>query len=70
GLWGYVGIDIIQPELNDPWVVEINPRLTTSYVGINQALDFNVAAAVLDMLDKEHVIKKMCNKQITVSITA
>lgn len=70
GLWGYVGIDIIQPELNEAFVVEINPRLTTSYVGINQALGFNVTAAVLGLVYKEPVIKKLSNTQIIVSITA
>jgi predicted ATP-grasp superfamily ATP-dependent carboligase len=32
-------------------VLEINPRLTTSYCGIRRALDINVAAMVLDLLE-------------------
>ena len=37
GLWGYVGIDlIISPDFG-PLILEINPRLTTSYVGLYQA---------------------------------
>lgn len=37
GLWGYIGIDlIVSPELG-PLILEINPRLTTSYVGVYQA---------------------------------
>ncbi len=32
-LWGYVGIDLIETA-EETWVLEINPRLTTSFVGI------------------------------------
>lgn len=46
GLWGYVGVDLIcTPE--ETWVLEINPRLTTSYVGLRDALGVNPAALVL-----------------------
>ena len=39
GLQGYVGVDIIIPKSNvEPLVVEINPRLTTSYLGYRQIL--------------------------------
>lgn len=68
GLFGYVGIDIIQPEEGFALVLEINPRLTTSYVGINQAIGFNVAKAVIEMLKIDPIIKKTRNEQITVSI--
>jgi len=66
GLSAYVGIDIIQPEDAQPLVLEINPRLTTSYVGINQAIGCNVAKTIIKMTEFEPVIKKTCNKQITV----
>ncbi|MFL6649965.1 MAG: ATP-grasp domain-containing protein [Sulfurifustaceae bacterium] len=46
GLWGYVGIDLVcTPE--ETCVLEINPRLTTSYVGLRDALGMNPAAMVL-----------------------
>jgi tyramine---L-glutamate ligase len=50
GLWGYVGVDFV---MNDrgPVVLEINPRLTTSYCGLGRALGINVAAMVLDLLE-------------------
>ena len=51
GLWGYVGIDLLLTE-NGPVVVEINPRLTTSYVGLSKALDLNPAAMILSLLDQ------------------
>jgi len=53
GLWGYVGVDLVlAPE--GPVVVEINPRLTTSYVGLTQAIGKNPARLVLDLLREEN----------------
>lgn len=51
GLWGYVGIDLIDDEPG-PVVLEINPRLTTSYAGLHQAIGANPAALVLDLLKR------------------
>ena len=68
GLWGYVGIDLIQSEFASPLVLEINPRLTTSYVGIQPALGINVAKMVLDMIDKRPQVICTQNEQITVLI--
>jgi len=47
-LWGYVGVDIIQdgPKI---WVMEINPRLTTSYTGLRTALNFNIAESIINL---------------------
>jgi len=69
GLWGYVGIDIIQPHGAEAMVLEINPRLTTSYAGILPALGLNVAAQVINMFKGDPIIEKPLNKQITVSIS-
>jgi tyramine---L-glutamate ligase len=49
GLWGYVGVDLIDG-VDGPVVLEINPRLTTSYCGLGRALDINVAGLVIDLL--------------------
>jgi hypothetical protein len=46
-LRGYVGVDLILPARGTPVVVEINPRVTTSYVGYRVALDENLATALL-----------------------
>lgn len=46
GLWGYVGVDFIETE-NGPVVVDINPRVTTSYAGLMPALGVNVAMRML-----------------------
>jgi predicted ATP-grasp superfamily ATP-dependent carboligase len=48
GLWGYVGVDLVYAD-RGPVVIEINPRLTTSYCGLGARLDINVAAAVLGL---------------------
>lgn len=45
GLAGYVGFDLIHA--NDLQVVEINPRLTTSYVGYRRLTNDNLARRVL-----------------------
>jgi predicted ATP-grasp superfamily ATP-dependent carboligase len=46
GLWGYAGIDLLMTA-DGPVVLEVNPRLTTSYVGLGAALGRNPAAMVL-----------------------
>jgi predicted ATP-grasp superfamily ATP-dependent carboligase len=49
GLHGYVGADFIAPsESESPLLVEINPRLTTSYVGYRALCTGNVAAWLRD----------------------
>jgi predicted ATP-grasp superfamily ATP-dependent carboligase len=49
GLWGYVGVDLVMSD-GGPVVLEVNPRLTTSYCGLGRALGTSVAAMVLDLL--------------------
>lgn len=49
GLWGYVGVDFIAAA-GGPRVLEVNPRLTTSYVGLRESLNLNPAQLVLDLL--------------------
>ncbi len=48
GLRGYCGIDVIQTP-SGPMVIDVNPRLTTSWVGLGRALRLNPAALVLDL---------------------
>lgn len=47
-LWGYAGVDFIRTA-SGPVVLEINPRLTTSWAGLRDALGVNPAALVLDL---------------------
>jgi len=44
GLRGYVGVDLVLTD-QEAYVIEVNPRLTTSYVGIRQVIDLNLAEA-------------------------
>lgn len=46
GLQGYVGIDFILTDAG-PVLVEINPRLTTSYAGLSRSLKQNAAGVIL-----------------------
>jgi len=48
GLSGYVGVDVIVNK-HEVTVLEINPRLTTSYAGLAEATGLNVAKLVLDL---------------------
>jgi predicted ATP-grasp superfamily ATP-dependent carboligase len=50
GLLGYVGVDLVLGPANNgsrDHAIEINPRLTTSYVGLRRLACFNMAEAML-----------------------
>jgi predicted ATP-grasp superfamily ATP-dependent carboligase len=50
GWRGYVGVDLVVGEATDggqDWVIEINPRLTTSYIGLRVLAKSNLAEAML-----------------------
>jgi hypothetical protein len=46
GLRGYIGVDVVLTA-SDAVVIEVNPRLTTSYLGVRAAIDANVAGLAL-----------------------
>jgi tyramine---L-glutamate ligase len=52
GLKGYVGVDLILKE-ESAEVIEINPRLTTSYVGLRQIAQVNLAQAIWEACTNE-----------------
>lgn len=66
-LWGYAGIDLIETA-EQQWVLEINPRLTTSFVGIDRALGINVAEQVLRLLDGEPVLNSGFSRAVRLKI--
>lgn len=45
GLKGYVGVDMILTD-RECYLIEINPRLTSSYVGLSQVINGNLAEAI------------------------
>ncbi|TWT83719.1 carbamoyl phosphate synthase-like protein [Planctomycetes bacterium CA13] len=47
---GFVGLDLLLGDCaSEDYVVEINPRLTTSYVGLRQMIQGNIAARLFDV---------------------
>jgi predicted ATP-grasp superfamily ATP-dependent carboligase len=51
---GYVGVDLLlgnDPNGEGDVVIEVNPRLTTSYVGLRAAVPQNLAKAIVDVAD-------------------
>jgi tyramine---L-glutamate ligase len=63
GLSGYVGVDLV---LGDRDVaIEINPRLTTSYVGLRALAETNLAGAMLDVCAGKPVNLKWKTGKVT-----
>lgn len=48
GLHGFVGIDLVWHAQRGPVLIEVNPRVTSAYVGLSASLGRNIAAALLD----------------------
>jgi predicted ATP-grasp superfamily ATP-dependent carboligase len=71
-LRGYVGVDLILAK-NHIYVIDINARLTTSYVGLRQVAGFNLAQTIIDttvtgkISDKNHLIGVACFQKIQTS---
>lgn len=57
GLKGYIGVDVILAD-NAVYIVDVNPRLTTSYVGLNAACDINIAQALIEAVTQSKLPQK------------
>ncbi|MEQ1528366.1 MAG: ATP-grasp domain-containing protein [Methylococcales bacterium] len=66
-LWGYVGIDLIETA-ERVWVLEINPRLTSSFIGLYEALGINAAELVLQLINGEPNIVFTRQQAITINL--
>lgn len=66
-LWGYAGIDLVETA-DEILVLEINPRLTTSYVGIHEALGVNCAKASLDLLEGNPHLQATHNQSVYLNL--
>ena len=51
GLRGYVGVDLVLTQ-ESSFVVDVNPRLTTSYIGLRKVANFNIAEALTNTVLK------------------
>lgn len=52
GLFGFVGVDLVlgdDPAGREDVVIEINPRLTTSYIGLRRLAKSNLGQSILDV---------------------
>jgi len=54
-LQGYVGVDLVLGADGVDYAIEINPRLTTSYLGLRELAKTNLAEAWLRLLEGEDV---------------
>ena len=55
---GYVGVDLVlgrEPDGSQDTVIEVNPRLTTSYVGLRAAVRTNLAQAMCSVANGQFV---------------
>jgi tyramine---L-glutamate ligase len=70
-LWGYVGVDLIDGR-EGPAVLEINPRLTTSYVGLADSIGINPAELVLAL--REHplaeLVRPLAPRAVPIAVNA
>ncbi len=54
GIKGFVGVDLILVENDgdyEVYIIEINSRFTTPYVGLREVLNINIAKTILDLID-------------------
>jgi len=54
GLQGYVGVDFVLTK-ETAVIIEVNPRLTTSYVGLRRVVNFNPGQAVVSAVLKRRL---------------
>ena len=54
GLRGYIGVDMVLTN-DEPVVMEVNPRLTTSYIGLRKVINFNLAQAIVNAVLKHEL---------------
>lgn len=51
GLKGYVGVDLVLTS-REAFVMEVNPRITTSYLGVRKVMQGNIAKHIFDACTK------------------
>jgi tyramine---L-glutamate ligase len=62
---GYMGVDVIVDTENDKiYVIDINPRLTSSYVALHNAIGHNPAKIIVDCILEQHFKMPVLQKNI------
>jgi predicted ATP-grasp superfamily ATP-dependent carboligase len=63
GLRGYIGVDVVLGK-DKVYIVDVNPRLTTSYVGLHAVSDLNVAETIVLAVTEAKLPNKFENCQV------
>lgn len=69
GLAGHVGVDLVAGNDGTLTILEINPRLTTSYAGLRRATGLNPALCVVDLLYNQASLGSFTLAHNTVNVT-
>ena len=63
GLNGFVGVDLRvnhdEQDLYNVYLIEINSRFTTPYVGLQKIANFNIAKSIIELIDGKITIKDL-----------
>ena len=63
GIKGFVGVDLKInsdiTDINDVYLLEINSRFTTPYVGLKKIAEFNIGQTIIDLLDNKIKIEEI-----------
>ena len=55
GIKGFVGVDLLinadEKDVYSVYVLEINSRFTTPYVGLSEIANFNITKSIIDLID-------------------
>jgi len=68
-LQGFIGIDFVLAE-GEPWILEVNPRTTTSYLGLRKTLKDNPAKMLLEACLKGRLPKEIRTEGFAVYMRA
>ena len=67
GFSGYIGIDLVRSN-NNFFVIDINPRFTTSYAGISASLGINITEKILNTFLRQEIQDINLKKAIPIKL--
>ncbi|WP_298501523.1 ATP-grasp domain-containing protein [uncultured Methanobrevibacter sp.] len=57
GLKGFIGVDLLinadEKDVYSVYLLEVNSRFTTPYVGLRQVVNFNIGQTIIDLIDEK-----------------